>query len=196
MSSLNPNPPSSHSRTNLSLSQIQTLKSTGDLYRSNTFKSQIDALLPNIRPSSSHSSTNTLLFTLHTFLTSSDLLPDTPSGVSPLEGKRLLGSGESFSSTTNSKKGSKSKSKTASRIGVQVPYPLPYPTSSTQWTVGFKRPRPEGVVLVGSWATGTSVKVRSGTGKEKGNGGYPYSVDLSVEMPDVSFFYRCFLSYG
>ncbi|KAE9397307.1 Nrap protein [Gymnopus androsaceus JB14] len=173
----------------LSLSQIQSLKSTADLYRSNTFKLQIDALLPNIRPSSSTSSSlTTFLYTLHTFLTS---LPDVQ-GFSPVEGKRRLEDGEALTETdigtipklTTTKTKDKSKAKSRSTrekpglIPVHVPYPLPHPTPTTQWTVGFKKPQPEGVVLTGSWATGTGVMAK---------GKCSYSVDIAVEMPDSLF---------
>jgi U3 small nucleolar RNA-associated protein 22 len=60
--------------------------------------------------------------------------------------------------------------------GVAVPYTLPLPTEETNWKVGYESP--SDITLVGSWSNKMSVKPKDGL---------RYSVDLAVEMPDVSW---------
>lgn len=58
---------------------------------------------------------------------------------------------------------------------VSIPYSLPLPTEDTNWKVAFEVP--SDITLVGSWPNKISVKAKDG---------YPYGVDVAVEMPDVS----------
>lgn len=59
--------------------------------------------------------------------------------------------------------------------GVAVPFPKPRPSEDTAWKVGFSTPN--GILLVGSWAT------KSGA---KSPGSLAWVVDMAVEMPAVS----------
>lgn len=68
---------------------------------------------------------------------------------------------------------------TASRFllkaGVAIPYATPLPTEETNWKVAFQPPAD--IAVVGSWANKLSVKPKDGD---------KYTVDLAVQMPDVS----------
>ncbi|KAK7471072.1 U3 snoRNP protein [Stygiomarasmius scandens] len=110
--------------------EIRAIKNATDLYRSNTFKLQIDALLPNIRPKTKYSAPlDKFLLQLHEFLFK---IPSIPSK-QPLEAARAL-----------------------LKKGVSVPFSIPLPTEDTPWKVAFEKP--EDITLVGSWANKTSVK--------------------------------------
>ncbi|KAJ3972203.1 Nrap protein [Lentinula raphanica] len=110
--------------------EIRAIKDASDLFRSNTFKLQIDALLPNIQPKPKRKPPlERFLFSLHAFLSN---LPDV-SPKHPLEAARGL-----------------------LKKGVSIPYPIPLPTEETQWKVAFARPND--ITLVGSWANNTAVK--------------------------------------
>ena len=61
------------------------------------------------------------------------------------------------------------------KSGVVIPYPTPLPTEETNWKVAFQPP--VNITVAGSWANKLSVKPKDG---EK------YTVDLAVQMPNVS----------
>ncbi|KAJ3980128.1 Nrap protein [Lentinula detonsa] len=110
--------------------EIRTIKDATDLFRSNTFKLQIDVLLPNIQPKTKRKPPlERFLLSLYTFLSGlSDVSPK-----HPLEAARNL-----------------------LKAGVSVPFPTPLPTEETQWKVAFASP--SDITIVGSWANKTSVK--------------------------------------
>ncbi|RDX41283.1 Nrap protein [Lentinus brumalis] len=123
-------PPSSHAVKPPTGQELRNIKEATDLYRSSSFKFQIDALLPNVRPKYQHSQPlDAFLLALH------KLLVDAPSVAPqhPLHASRSL-----------------------SKKGIAVPYIRPLPTEDTNWKVAFDPPTD--VVLVGSWPTRTSVK--------------------------------------
>ncbi|THU79980.1 Nrap protein [Dendrothele bispora CBS 962.96] len=110
--------------------EIRVIKDATDLYRSNSFKLQIHALLPNVRPKSMYSAPlDKFLLQLHEFLFKIPLVPPKQ----PLEVARAL-----------------------LKKGVSVPYSMPLPTEDTAWKVAFDKP--SDITLVGSWANKTSVK--------------------------------------
>ncbi|CCM06300.1 uncharacterized protein FIBRA_08551 [Fibroporia radiculosa] len=112
--------------------ELRDIKDAADLYRSTSFKLQIDVLLPNIRPKYARSAPlERFLFTLYTFL--KDLSPVAPQH--PLSASRDL-----------------------LKKGIAVPYPLPLPTEDTNWKVSFEKP--SDILLVGSWAVKMSVKAK------------------------------------
>lgn len=112
--------------------ELRVIKDATDLFRSSSFKLQIDALLPNVRPKASRiPPLERFLHTLHGFLMN---IPSV-SPQHPLAGSRKL-------LTKN----------------VSVPYSLPLPTEDTKWKVAFEKPRD--ITLVGSWATKISVKAK------------------------------------
>ncbi|KIK63933.1 hypothetical protein GYMLUDRAFT_424118 [Collybiopsis luxurians FD-317 M1] len=115
--------------------EIRAIRDASDLYRSNTFKLQIDALLPNVQPKSKRKlPLERFLLSLHTFLSS---LPDV-APKHPLRAARDL-----------------------LKNGISVPYPAPLPTEETNWKVAFAKP--SDITLVGSWANNTSVKGPGGS---------------------------------
>lgn len=61
------------------------------------------------------------------------------------------------------------------RAGIVIPYAAPLPTEETNWKVAFLPP--EKIAVVGSWVNKLSVRPK---------GGERYTVDLAVEMPNVS----------
>ncbi|OCH85324.1 Nrap protein [Obba rivulosa] len=134
-----PTPDAAHpSRSRLKVppsgEELRAIKDATDLYRSSSFKLQIDALLPNVRPSYSKSAPlDHFLLALHTLLLN---LPSV-SPRHPLAGSREL-----------------------LEKGIAVPYALPLPTEDTNWKVAFERPSE--IVLAGSWALKTSVKAKDG----------------------------------
>ncbi|PFH49460.1 hypothetical protein AMATHDRAFT_178762 [Amanita thiersii Skay4041] len=114
--------------------EIRTIRDAADLFRSGSFKLQIDALLPNVRPKTSRQPPLDLfLRSLHSFL----LEIPSISPQHPLEASREL-----------------------LRTGVSVPYCLPLPTEETNWKVSFEKP--SDILLVGSWANKVSVKAKDG----------------------------------
>ncbi|KAK7059108.1 U3 snoRNP protein [Paramarasmius palmivorus] len=114
--------------------EVRAIKDAAELFKSNAFKLQIDALLPNVRPKEKRiPPLERFLRTLHTFL--SELPPVSPQH--PLQGAREL-----------------------LKKGVSVPYSIPLPTEETQWKVAFQKP--SDITLVGSWATKTHVKGQDG----------------------------------
>ena len=56
-----------------------------------------------------------------------------------------------------------------------IPYATPLPTEETNWKVAFNPPA--NITVVGSWANKLSVKPKDGD---------LYTVDLAVQMPNVS----------
>lgn len=69
--------------------------------------------------------------------------------------------------------------KVLAKQGVAVPSVFPLPSPDVKWKVAFEPPRE--ICVVGSWGNGIAVKKQSGS---------RFSVDLSMEMPEV----RCLLS--
>nr|VWO97778.1 Ubiquitin-conjugating enzyme E2 2 [Ganoderma boninense] len=115
--------------------ELKNIKDAADLFRSTSFKLQIDALLPNVRPKYHLSQPlDNLLVSLHKFLTD---LPSSPPQ-HPLHAARAL-----------------------SLKGIAVPYIRPFPTEDTNWKVAFEAPSE--IVLCGSWATKTAVKAKDST---------------------------------
>ncbi|KAF8623754.1 hypothetical protein AX15_006197 [Amanita polypyramis BW_CC] len=114
--------------------EIRAMKDAAELHRSNSFKLQIDALLPNVRPKTSRQPPlDRFLLSLHSFLLElPSVLPQ-----HPLEAARSL-----------------------LKKGIAVPYSLPLPTEETNWKVSFEKP--SDIVLVGSWANKVSVKAKDG----------------------------------
>ncbi|TFY57330.1 hypothetical protein EVJ58_g7084 [Rhodofomes roseus] len=114
--------------------ELRDIKDATDLFRSTSFKLQIDALLPNVRAKYHRSAPlDKFLLSLHTFLSG---LPSIPPK-HPLAASRDL-----------------------QKKGVAVPYVLPQPTEDTNWKVAFEKPAE--ILLVGSWALKTSVKAKDG----------------------------------
>ncbi|KAF8178500.1 Nrap protein [Pholiota molesta] len=114
--------------------ELRAIKDASDLFKSSSFKLQIDALLPNVRPKASRvQPLERFLFALHSFL------KELPSVIPqhPLEAARKL-----------------------LKKGVSVPYSLPLPTEETNWKVAFEPP--SDINLVGSWANKVSVKPKDG----------------------------------
>jgi len=116
--------------------ELRAIKDAADLFKSSSFKMQIDALLPNVRPKPSKlPPLERFLFALHRVL--SGLSPVQPTH--PLEAARKL-----------------------LKKGVAVPYCNPLPTEETNWKVGFEPPQE--IVLVGSWANKVAVKKKDDRG--------------------------------
>ncbi|KAJ2925593.1 hypothetical protein H1R20_g11503, partial [Candolleomyces eurysporus] len=114
--------------------ELRAIREATDLYRSSSFKLQIDALLPNIRPKFSRAPPlEKFLLKLHTFLMG---LPSVEPQ-HPLDASRKLLS-----------------------KGVSVPYCLPLPIEDTNWKVAFEAP--DDITLVGSWPNKISVKPKDG----------------------------------
>ncbi|KAF9270066.1 Nrap protein [Marasmius fiardii PR-910] len=114
--------------------EIRNMKDASELFKSNSFKLQIDVLLPNVRPKQKRiPPLDRFLLDIHTFLSK---LPSIPAR-HPLEAARSL-----------------------LKKGVAVPYSTPLPTEDTNWKVAFKTP--SSVMLVGSWANKTHVKSQDG----------------------------------
>ncbi|KAF5381659.1 hypothetical protein D9615_005551 [Tricholomella constricta] len=114
--------------------ELRLIKDATDLFRSSTFKLQIDALLPNVRPKSSRiPPLERFLLSLHSFIM--DLPSVAPQH--PLEASRSL-----------------------LKKGVSVPYSAPLPTEETNWKVAFKKP--SDITVIGSWPNKISVKAKDG----------------------------------
>ncbi|KAF9552839.1 Nrap protein [Agrocybe pediades] len=114
--------------------ELRAIKDATDLFKSSSFKLQIDALLPNVRPKASRiPPLEKFLFELHSFL--KDIPAVGPQH--PLEGARKL-----------------------LKKGIAVPYSLPLPTEETNWKVAFEPP--SDIALVGSWANKVCVKAKDG----------------------------------
>ncbi|ESK98055.1 pre-rrna processing protein utp22 [Moniliophthora roreri MCA 2997] len=114
--------------------EVRVIKDAAELFKSNAFKLQIEALLPNVRPKAKRiPPLERFLLTLHTFL--SNLPSITPRH--PLHAARYL-----------------------LKKGISVPYSIPLPSEETQWKVAFEKPSE--ITLVGSWANKTHVKGQDG----------------------------------
>ncbi|KAF8996020.1 Nrap protein [Cyathus striatus] len=114
--------------------ELRLIKDASDLFKSSSFKLQIDALLPNVRPKASRiPPLDRFLHKLHTYL--SGLPSIEPQH--PLEAARKL-----------------------KKKGIAIPYSLPHPTEDTNWKVAFEKPSE--IILVGSWANKISVKPKDG----------------------------------
>ncbi|KZT64811.1 Nrap protein [Daedalea quercina L-15889] len=114
--------------------ELRDIKDAMDLFRSTSFKLQIDALLPNVRPKYQRSTPlDKFLLSLYAVLNSlPSIAPKNP-----------------IAAEIDLKK-----------KGVSVPYVLPQPTEDTNWKVAFEKPTE--ILLVGSWALKTSVKAMDG----------------------------------
>ncbi|KAF7800159.1 hypothetical protein EIP86_011405 [Pleurotus ostreatoroseus] len=112
--------------------ELRNIKDATDLYRSSSFKLQIDALLPNVRPKYQKAAPlDRFLLSLHPFLKS---LPSVEAQHPLAASRQLL------------------------KKGIAVPYPNPLPTEDTNWKVSFEPPTE--ITLVGSWPTKLSVKAQ------------------------------------
>ncbi|KIM24893.1 hypothetical protein M408DRAFT_316966 [Serendipita vermifera MAFF 305830] len=153
-----------------SAQELKEIFEASELYQSNTFKLQIDDLLPSVSPKSSQTSRAPLdafLLALH---------------------EHLMNSANATSSRTK-----KSKSKLKNTVwqvphspqspialaealllesNIAVPFPSPAPTNDTKWT--FKYLPPESIVVIGSWAANLSVKHQ-----DKAD----FGVDIAVAIP-------------
>ncbi|KAJ7178760.1 Nrap protein [Mycena crocata] len=115
--------------------ELRVINDAKDLFRSSTFKLQIDALLPNVRPKTARiPPLDRFLQALHRVLT--ELAPVAPQH--PLEASRKL-----------------------IKKGISVPYCLPQPAEDTNWKVAFERP--SDITMVGSWPNKISVKGKDGS---------------------------------
>ncbi|KAJ7454829.1 Nrap protein [Mycena latifolia] len=115
--------------------ELRVINDAKDLFRSSTFKLQIDALLPNVRPKTARiPPLDRFLQTLHGVLMALD--PVAPQH--PLEASRKL-----------------------IKKGVIVPYCLPQPSEDTNWKVAFEKP--SDITMVGSWPNKISVKGKDGS---------------------------------
>ncbi|KAH6905443.1 Nrap protein-domain-containing protein [Coprinopsis sp. MPI-PUGE-AT-0042] len=120
--------------------EMRAIREATDLYRSSSFKLQIDALLPNVRPKASRTAPlEQFLLNLHTFLSK---LPSV-SPQHPLAAAHNL-----------------------HKKGVEVAYCLPLPTEETNWKVAFEKPTD--ITLVGSWPNKVAVKGKDGVEFGKG----------------------------
>ncbi|KAK0211157.1 Nrap protein [Desarmillaria ectypa] len=114
--------------------EVREMKEAADLFKSTSFKLQIDELLPNVRPKEKHKPPlEQFLLSLHTFLLN---IPSS-SPIHPLEAARPL-----------------------LKKGISVSYSIPLPTEDSNWKVAFAPP--SSITLVGSWGNKTSVKGMDG----------------------------------
>ncbi|KZV76888.1 Nrap protein [Peniophora sp. CONT] len=116
-------------------SEVRAIKDAAELFRSSSFKLQIDALLPNVRlKPSRRAAIDRSLLTLHTALTSAPSFePETPLSAA----RKLL-----------------------KKKHVATPWAFPSPAADANWKVSFDAPSE--VTLVGSYALQTSVKPPDG----------------------------------
>ncbi|KAF7375127.1 Mannose-6-phosphate isomerase [Mycena sanguinolenta] len=114
--------------------ELRVINDAQNLFKSSTFKLQIDALLPNVRPKAARiPPLDRFLQTLHGVLMASP--PVAPQH--PLEAARNF-----------------------LKKGVSVPYCLPQPSQDTNWKVAFEKPGD--ITMVGSWPNKISVKGKDG----------------------------------
>ncbi|KAF7330353.1 Mannose-6-phosphate isomerase [Mycena venus] len=115
--------------------ELRVINDAKNLFKSSTFKLQIDALLPNVRPKAARiPPLDRFLQTLHSVLMAAP--PVAPQH--PLEAARRL-----------------------IKKGVSVPYCLPQPLEDTNWKVAFEKP--SDITLVGSWPNKIAVKGKDGS---------------------------------
>lgn len=69
-----------------------------------------------------------------------------------------------------------SAARALAKQGIAIPFALPHPTEDAKWKVGFEPP--SDVNIVGSWANQICVKRKEGA---------PFTVDVTIEMPDSLF---------
>ncbi|KAG8928678.1 hypothetical protein FRC01_005567 [Tulasnella sp. 417] len=116
--------------------EIRMIKEAADLFRSNSFKLQLDALLPTVTPKQTHlAPLEKCLFELHSVLTKlPSISPNLPlHAAAPLKTQ-----------------------------GVAVPWPTPAPTAEAKFKVGFEKPAD--IKVTGSWANKLSVIAKDGEG--------------------------------
>ncbi|TFY65726.1 hypothetical protein EVG20_g5372 [Dentipellis fragilis] len=154
--------------------EVRSIKEATELFRSSSFKLQIDALLPNVRPKESRKAPlERFLLALHECILSTPSVPPQH----PLEAARALLSPEPAQTPKGKQAKDKGKAKAApTPVPIAVPYPLPLPTEDANWKVAFEKPSE--ILLVGSWANQVSVKAKDGL---------PWGVDIAVEMPSELF---------
>ncbi|KAG5651498.1 hypothetical protein H0H81_008470 [Sphagnurus paluster] len=112
--------------------ELRAIRDATELFRSSSFKLQIDALLPNVRPKVSRiPPLERFLLSLHAVLMG---LPSV-APQHPLEASRRL-----------------------LKKGISVPYSAPLPTEETNWKVAFEKP--SDITVVGSWPNKISVKAK------------------------------------
>ncbi|KAL4063702.1 Nrap protein [Scleroderma citrinum] len=116
--------------------ELRSMKDAIDLYQSNSFKLQIDALLPNVRPDLKDSRKAPLDHFLHSLRSHLIAMPAIQPQ-NPVSAARSL-----------------------AKKGVAVPFALPHPTEEAKWTVAFEPP--SDLNVVGSWANQIYVKRRDG----------------------------------
>ncbi|KAK0482507.1 Nrap protein [Armillaria novae-zelandiae] len=115
--------------------EVREMKEAADLFKSTSFKLQIDELLPNVQPKEKHKPPlEQFLLSLHAFLLN---IPSS-SPIHPLEATRPL-----------------------LKKGISVPYSVPLPNEDSNWKVAFEPP--SNITLVGSWGNKTSVKGMDGS---------------------------------
>ncbi|KAF7977526.1 hypothetical protein HWV62_3290 [Athelia sp. TMB] len=118
--------------------ELRAIKDSADLFRSSSFKLQIDALIPNVLPKPSRvPPVERLLHSIYSFLNSTSLVSVPPTH--PLAAAQKL-----------------------LKKGVCVPYPAPPPNKDSKWKVAFESPAE--VTLVGSWVGQGTVKGKDGAG--------------------------------
>ncbi|KAF7327497.1 Mannose-6-phosphate isomerase [Mycena kentingensis (nom. inval.)] len=126
--------PSRPNTTKLPPAELRAITDAQDLFRSSTFKLQIDALLPNVKPKESRiPPLDRFLLALHTFL----------SNLSPVPAQHPVNAADKLI-----------------KRGVAVPYAIPQPTKDTNWTVAFEAP--SDITVVGSWPNKLGVKGKDG----------------------------------
>lgn len=69
-----------------------------------------------------------------------------------------------------------SAARALAKQGIAMPFALPHPTEEVKWKVGFEPP--SDINVVGSWANQICVKRKDGV---------PFTVDVTIEMPDSLF---------
>ncbi|KAI0030094.1 Nrap protein [Vararia minispora EC-137] len=156
--------------------EVRVIKQAADLFRSSSFKLQIDALLPNVRPKESRrAALDSFLLSLHSVISAAPSIPPQH----PLEAARSLLSPASDSASKRERSNGKVKVKdesSAPSVAIAVPYAFPAPPEDANWKVSFEKPSE--ITLVGSWANKVGVKAKDNK---------PWIVDIAVEMPSGLF---------
>lgn len=142
-----------------SSSELRAINEAENLYKNNSFKTQLDSLVQSIYPKEKYiPELEKIIHDLYPFFLS---LP-TIDPIHPLDGADSLLAFRARREQT--------------AVPIAIPYPVPQPTRSTAWNVTFKAP--VRLNVVGSWATKTAFK------RPEKNW---FVVDLAVEMPSDIF---------
>ncbi|KAG8936688.1 hypothetical protein FRC02_000146 [Tulasnella sp. 418] len=116
--------------------EMLNIKEANNLFKSNAFKLQIDALLSSVRPTAdSRLSLEGTLVELHKLLLSLPMVEPQY----PYQAARHL-----------------------EEIGIAVPFPVPRPMDGAKWRVAFEKPAD--IKVVGSWGSKVSIKQPDGRG--------------------------------